>query len=320
MMFFPWQLGSAYVADLVLGDPGFLPHPVRWIGRLISWVEATLYDGNAPPCTQKAAGGLFWMLVVLGVTSGAMAMLGLFAHMHRVLGDVVVIWLAYTTLATRSLHLESRKVARALEAGNIPLARKTLSRLVSRETDSLDERAIVRALLETVSENISDGVVAPLFYLALGGPVLAVAYKAVNTMDSMVGYQNERYCHFGWFAARADDWANWIPARLTPLLIALTAACMGLNWRESLRIARRDAKKMKSPNAGYPEGAAAGALGIQLGGPSIYFGEVVVKPTLGDPRTALSLQHYRLMIRLLYGTSLCTCFGALAVRAFLVRW
>lgn len=320
MMFLPWHLSAAYVVDLILGDPGFLPHPVRWIGRLITWVEALLYDEKASPWTQKAAGALFWSLVLLGVASGAMAFLGLFAHMHRVLGDLAIIWLAYTTLATRSLHLESRKVAKALEEGSLEAARKALSRLVSRETGSLDERAVIRALLETVSENMSDGIVAPLFYLALGGPVLAAAYKAVNTMDSMVGYQNERYRHFGWFAARADDWANWIPARISPLLIALAAACLGLNWRDSLRIARRDAKKMKSPNAGYPEAAAAGALGVQLGGPSVYFGEVVFKPTLGDLGTSLALRHYRLMIRLLYATSLLTFLGALGARALLVRW
>jgi adenosylcobinamide-phosphate synthase len=293
---------------------------VRWIGKLIIWVEAILYDGKASPCTQKAAGGLFWCLVLLGVTSGALAMLGLFAHMHRVLGNVATIWLAYTTIATRSLDQESRKVAKALQEGNIQKARQSLSQLVSRDTGSLDEKGIIRALLETVSENLSDGIVAPLLFLALGGPVLAIAYKAVNTMDSMVGYQNERYRHFGWVAARADDWSNWIPSRICTLLIALAAACMRLDWRKSLLVARRDARKMKSPNAGYPEGAAAGALGIQLGGSSVYFGQVVTKPTLGDPGPPLSLQHYRLLIRLMYVTSLLSLLLALAVRFLVVRW
>lgn len=320
MILLPWQLGVAYAADLVVGDPERVPHPVRWIGRLISWVEAILYDGKASPWTQKAAGTLFWMLVLLGVTSGALAMLGLLAHMHPVLGTVALIWLSYTTIATRSLHVESRRVAHALEAGDLPSARGALSRLVSRDTDELDEKGIVRALLETVSENLSDGIVAPMIYLALGGPVLAIAYKAVNTMDSMVGYQNERYQHFGWFAARADDWANWIPSRICTLLIALAAACMRLDWRQSLHVARRDGRKMKSPNAGYPEGAAAGALGIQLGGASVYFGRVVEKPTLGDPGPPLTLRHYRLMIQLLYVTSLLTLLLALAVRSFVLRW
>jgi adenosylcobinamide-phosphate synthase len=320
MIFLPWQLSVAYVADLILGDPGLLPHPVRWIGRLIAWVEAILYDGSVSSGMQKVAGCLFWALVMLGVTSGTMAMLGLFAHLHWILGDVVMIWLASTTLATRSLHQESRKVARALRDGNIQASRKMLARLVSRETDSLDVKGIVRALLETVSENMSDGIVAPLFFLALGGPVLAVAYKAVNTMDSMVGYQNERYRHFGWFAARADDWANWIPARITALIIALAAACLRLNWRESIRVARRDANKMKSPNAGYPEAAAAGALGVQLGGASVYFGKVVEKPTLGDSGSSLVLQHFGVMIRLMYVTSFLSFLLALFVRFLLVRW
>lgn len=320
MIFLPWQLGAAYMVDLVVGDPPFLPHPVRWIGRLINWVEAVLYDDRVSPRMQRAAGAVFWALVMLGVTSGALAMLGLFEHMHKLLGEIAMIWLASTTLATRSLHLESNVVAVALGEGDLPTARKALSRLVSRETESLDEEGVIRALLETVSENMSDGIVAPLLYLGMGGPVLAIAYKAVSTMDSMVGYQNDRYRHFGWFAARADDWANWIPARLTSLLMAVAGACLRLNWRASLRIARRDARKTKSPNAGYPEASAAGALGVQLGGASVYFGKVVEKPTLGDPLVSLSLRQYQIMARLMYVTSLATFLLAVVIRTLMIKW
>jgi adenosylcobinamide-phosphate synthase len=170
-------------------------------------------------------------------------------------------------------------------------------------------------LLETVSENISDGIVAPLLFLALGGPVLALVYKAINTMDSMVGYENERYRYFGWCAARMDDLFNWIPARLTALLLVGASACLRLDWAGAWRIMIRDARKMKSPNAGYPEAAAAGALGVQLGGVNIYFGQPVLKPALGDPGNPLTLDLYGRMVRLMYVTSLLGFALTLGIRA-----
>jgi adenosylcobinamide-phosphate synthase len=206
-----------------------------------------------------------------------------------------------------------------LRAGDLESARHYLARIVSRDTGNLSEAEIVRALLETVAENISDGIVAPLFYLALGGPVLAMVYKAVNTMDSMVGYVNERYCHFGWFAARADDVANWIPARLSGLLLVAAAACCNLDWRGAWRIMRRDGRKMKSPNAGIPEAAAAGALAIRLGGPNVYFGQVVAKAYLGDAAKAPMLEAYGSMIRLMYATSLTALLLALGARFILAH-
>jgi adenosylcobinamide-phosphate synthase len=168
--------------------------------------------------------------------------------------------------------------------------------------------------VETVSENLSDGIVAPLFFLALGGPVAAMVYKAMNTMDSMVGYMNDRYRYFGWFAARADDLANWIPARLSGLLLVGAAALMKRDWRRAWTTMRRDARKMKSPNAGYPEAAAAGALHVQLGGVNVYFGQPVEKPTLGDPGDPLTLDVYNSMIRLMYFTSALGVVLALGIR------
>jgi adenosylcobinamide-phosphate synthase len=207
-------------------------------------------------------------------------------------------------------------VAAALRRSDLPAARQYLSRLVSRETAHMSEEDILRALLETVSENLSDGVVAPLFYLGLGGPVLAMAYKAVSTMDSMVGYRNDRYRYFGTCAARADDVANWVPARLTGLLLVAAAACWQLDWRAAWRIMRRDGRKLKSPNAGIPEAAVAGALGVCLAGPNIYFGEVVEKAYLGDPAQPVSVQAYHQMIRLLYSVSLFAMLLAYVSR----RW
>ena len=220
-----------------------------------------------------------------------------------IFGDLALIWLAYATLATRSLHKESSQVASALRVNDLALARRRLSFIVSRDTSQLDEAAIVRALVETVSENICDAIVAPLFYLALFGPVGALIYKAINTMDSMLGYKNARYRYFGSFPARADDVANFIPARISGWLLVGASACMGKDWRSAARIMRRDAPKMKSPNAGYPEAATAGALGVQLGGTSVYFGQPVAKPLLGDPINPLTLEAYRRMIRLMYLSS-----------------
>jgi len=302
-MLSPWYLSAAYLLDLVLGDPQALPHPVRWIGHVVCWMEKTFHDESASSALQRLAGFFFWVAVVAVVVCGTIVAIGLFSVLHLNLGPIFTVWLAYSTLATRSLHKESAKVARALRDANFKLARERLALIVSRDTRQLEERDIVRALIETVSENISDGIVAPLLYLAIGGLLGGMVYKAINTMDSMVGYMNARYRYFGWFAAKADDVANWIPARISSLLIVAAAACLKLNWRQAWRILRRDARKMKSPNAGYPEAAAAGALEVQLGGTSIYFDKAVEKPLLGDPSKELVLGTYHSMIRLMYFTS-----------------
>ena len=314
MVFLPWHLAAAWTLDIVAGDPEWMPHPVRWIGRAVQWAESLLYDPDANPHLMRISGMVLWMLTVALTTAAALALIGASRHVSEYVADAVLIWLAYTTLATRALHAESAVVARALEDGEIDLARERLSRIVSRDTSTLDESGILRALVETVSENISDGIVAPLFYLAVFGPVGALAYKAVNTMDSMLGYTNDRYRYFGWFPARADDAANWIPARISGLLLAGAAACLGLDWRGALRTMRRDARKMKSPNAGYPEAAAAGALGVQLGGTNIYFGEPIEKPRLGDPLGPITFERYGQMIKLMYLTSGLALLAACCMR------
>ena len=293
-----------------------MPHPIRWIGRLISWLEKLLYGANHSAWMQRVAGMLFWFAVVAAVALCTFATVKAADAIHAGLGSLVVIWLAFSTLATRSLHQESRQVIAALDLGDISLARQRLAMIVSRDTDRLDEQDILRAVLETVAENISDGVVAPLFYLAIGGVVGGLVYKAVNTMDSMVGYLNDRYRYFGWFAAKADDLANWVPARLTGLLVIAGAFLLQLDWRSGWRVMRRDAGKMKSPNAGFPEAAACGALGVQLGGNNWYFGRPVAKPTLGDCCKPLTIAAYRSMIRLLYVTSLLAFLVAMMGRQF----
>ncbi|MDR3567645.1 MAG: adenosylcobinamide-phosphate synthase CbiB [Syntrophobacteraceae bacterium] len=300
MAFQPWQLVLAYLLDLAMGDPRWMPHPVRWIGRLISRAERVLYPVQASPARMRFCGFALWSVVIFVVLLAAEAFLYLSNFFGPTVGEIAAIWLAYSTLATRCLHDESRLVADALKTGDLALARQRLSFIVSRDTSQLGRNDILRALVETVSENLSDGIVAPLFYLALGGPVGAILYKAVNTMDSMLGYKNERYRFFGSFAARADDVVNWIPARISGWLLVAGSACMGLDWRAAAKIMVRDAPKMKSPNAGYPEAAAAGGLGVQLGGANCYFGEIIEKPRLGEPLGPITLQTYQRMITLMY--------------------
>ena len=299
----PWHLVSAYLLDLAAGDPPWLPHPVRWIGRLVSRTENVLYPESAFPILMRASGFALWAIVIAVVLCATKVLIAVTQAAGSVIGSLTLIWLAYSTLATRSLHKESSRVARALRMGDLPLARTRLSFIVSRDTAQLDRDAVLRALVETVSENISDAIVAPLFYLALFGPVGAMVYKAINTMDSMLGYRNERYRYFGSFAARADDVVNWVPARISGWLLVGASACMGKNWRAAVNIMMRDAPKMKSPNAGYPEAAAAGALGVQLGGTSCYFGVPVQKPLLGDPVSQITLETYDRMVRLMYLSS-----------------
>jgi adenosylcobinamide-phosphate synthase len=291
-----WLLPAAFGLDLLFGDPRRMPHPVVGIGRLISWLE----DRLAPLHSRSSAG--LWLVVATLVITGLLAWLGLtlLALVSTLLSWLASVWLAYTTLALRELHRQSRLVVDHVEAGDLDAARTALGQIVGRDTAQLNEEQILKACIETVAENASDGVIAPLFYLALGGPILALLYKAINTMDSMLGYKNEKYLEFGRVAAKLDDLVNWLPARLTALLMVAAAATLGLDPWNSGRCVIRDASKHVSPNAGWPEAAAAGALGIQLGGPANYFGKVVDKATLGDPDRSVTVAAYRGMVRLLY--------------------
>lgn len=292
---------AAVLLDLLLGDPRWLPHPVVGIGRFIAFLEKWLRRlvGN------ERLGGILLLVITVGATYlvAFMILQGAYA-VSPSLGFTVSVIIAYACLAARSLHDESRIVAKALVRGDLLKARRLLSRIVGRDTDQLSEPEIWRALVETVSENSSDGVIAPLLFLMLGGPALALAYKAVNTLDSMVGYKNNRYIRFGWASARFDDLANYIPARLTGLLMVLVAPLTGLSGRKAWRIMCRDGRNHASPNSGIPEAATAGALGVQLGGTNTYFGVPVAKPTLGAASKPLAMEAYQGAVRLMYGTEL----------------
>lgn len=296
----PSILITALLLDLLLGDPRWLPHPVVGIGRMIAALERLLRR----LVKDELLGGVLLLILVVGATYIAAAVLLKLAYaVSPYLGFAAATVLTWTCLAARSLQLESKLVADRLTTGDLEGARQYLSRIVGRDTDDLTEPEIWRALVETVAENASDGVIAPLFYLMLGGPALGLAYKAVNTLDSMVGYKNERYLLFGRASARFDDLANWLPARLTGLLMVAVAPLIGLSAKHAFRVMLRDGRNHSSPNSGVPEAAAAGALGVRLGGTNRYFGKPVEKPTIGDPQRNLSAESYRGVIRLMYGAT-----------------
>jgi adenosylcobinamide-phosphate synthase len=306
---------AAVVLDWLLGDPRQLPHPVVGIGKLVSLLELALRRRLG---AEGRLGGFFLVfLTVGGAVAAGWGILSSLYHIHPWVGVVGEAVLGWFCLAARSLHRESRRVADALAAGDLEGARHWLSQIVGRDTAELSEEQVWRATVETVAENSSDGVIAPLFFLMVGGPLAALAYKAVNTLDSMVGYKNERYLHFGWAAARLDDLLNWLPARLTGALICCCAPSVGLSGQDAWRIMGRDGRKHSSPNAGIPEAAVAGALGVRLGGSSSYFGQSVDKPFIGEPLQPLDARAWRGSISLMYGAELLLVFLWLA--AMVVR-
>ncbi len=269
-MMSPELFALAYALDWLVGDPPWLPHPVRWMGRLIRIGERVLSRFTHTP-RSELVGGLLMSVVVVGVFgAGSWALLIWLGALNHTLTLGVMVYLAMTTLATRSLLDEARRVQHFLKGGDLLSARRQVARIVGRDTHDLSESEVTRAVIETLAESSADGVVAPVLYLAIGGVPAALAYKAINTLDSMIGHRGERYEYFGKCAARLDDVVNLIPARLTGLLIVVAAWLLRLDWRGAWRIMRRDGAKHKSPNAGRPEAAMAGALSVRLGGTNYY--------------------------------------------------
>lgn len=314
--------GAGFLLDQLFGDPYFLPHPIRGIGWLIAKTEKTLRAGNPQGNSTEREGaerrqGKLLVVIVLLFTGmlSALILFGAYA-MHPGLGVVIEAVMTYQILAARCLQVESSKVWKQLNAGSLEEARKAVSMIVGRDTEHLTEEGVAKAAIETVAENTSDGVIAPMLYTALGGPVLGFLYKAVNTMDSMVGYKNEKYLHFGRAAAKLDDVMNFFPARISALLMVGTAFISGksYNGKQAWRIWRRDNRKHASPNSAQTESVCAGALGIQLAGDASYFGKVVKKPYIGDPTRAVEPEDIRRTNRLMNRTAwICEilCLGIL---------
>lgn len=283
----PFSILIAYMIDKLLGDPLWFPHPVVYMGKWIAFLEKNIRKRCKSKPSLKAGGLLLWLLTVGTVFCMTFLLLKLAFGLHLLLGFALQTLLLWTGIAKKTLDDEARAVYHTVQEGDIEKARTRIGYLVGRDTTRLSFSEIIRATVETVAENTVDGVTAPLFYAMLGGAPLMMAYKAVNTLDSMVGYKNEQYEDLGYFSAKIDDWFNYIPARITLVGFIFGAALAGFDYQKAQSIALRDHKNHKSPNAGWPEAAMAGALGIQLGGANVYFGKIVEKPTLGDKEREL---------------------------------
>ncbi|MEA4968916.1 MAG: adenosylcobinamide-phosphate synthase CbiB [Candidatus Pelethousia sp.] len=302
-----------FLLDILLGDPQGWPHIVRAFGWLIAGLEKVLY-----PLKNKRLGGTLLVLCTLFVCAGLPA--ALLAWTWRLSPWTYLALealLCWQLLAAKSLQTESRKVYDALAKGDLPDARRAVSMIVGRDTATLDEAGVARAAVETIAENAADGVSAPLFYIALGGAALGCFYKAVNTMDSMIGYKNERYLDFGRCAARLDDAMNYIPARLCALLMIFAARLCGLDSKSARRVWKRDRRRHASPNSAQTEAVMAGALNLHLGGDAYYFGQLHKKPYIGDDGRPIKPEDILRAHRLLYGTAALLLLVALIFRGCL---
>ena len=310
---------GGFVLDAVFGDPAWLPHPVVLMGKCISKLEKALRARF--PKTQQGellAGAVLAFCLPVGTFLLTSAVCLLAAKISPWLGLAVQMFWCGQALAAKGLVQESRSVYNELVKPDLPAARKAVSRIVGRDTENLTAEGVTKAAVETVAENASDGVIAPLLYMLLGGAPLALTYKAVNTMDSMVGYKNETYLYFGRAAAKLDDVANYIPSRLAALLWAAAAALTGNDAKGAWRIWRRDRRNHASPNSAQTESACAGALGVQLAGPAYYFGEYYPKPTIGDALRPIEPQDILRADHMMYAASILALVLGLVIRGFVV--
>ena len=309
----PLPLG--FLIDLLVGDPHEIPHPVVWIGKLISCLESFLRRVfPKTPRGEKTAGVVMWFLVVLVSGGIPWAVLYICEKVSPWLRGFIETIMCWQILAVRSLRDESMKVYMDLEQGNLEQARQDVSMIVGRDTDQLDEKAVTRAAVETIAENSSDGIAAPLLYMALGGVPLGFFYKAANTMDSMVGYIDPPYTDFGWFPARMDDILNFIPARLTAFLMLFVGFCQKLDFRNGWKIFKRDRYKHASPNSAQTEAACAGLLDVQLAGDARYHGVLHQKPYIGDPIREIETKDIPRTCKLMYGTAFLMLLLSMGIR------
>ena len=297
------KIWIAYVLDLIFGDPQNIIHPVQIIGKMINIGEKSLLEKKYKSDRKyKFFAGMILNITVISLTYGITYLIRRISE-NSIIFTVAEIYLMYTIFSINSLAREGNRVYNILKEGNIERARKDLSYLVSRDTETMDEKMIIRSTMETISENTVDGIVAPMLYMFLGGLPLSMTYKAINTFDSMVGYKNEKYMDFGKFSAKLDDVANFIPARITGILIVIASMILGYDYKNSLKIFIRDRKNHSSPNSGHAEAGVAGALGVQFGGRVSYFGKEVDKPVIGDKIKDFELEDIKKNIKIMYVAS-----------------
>ena len=297
------KIWIAYVLDLIFGDPQNIIHPVQIIGKMINIGEKSLLGKKYKSDRKyKFFAGMILNITVISLTYGITYLIRRTSE-NSIILTVAEIYLMYTVFSINSLAREGNRVYNILKEGNIERARKDLSYLVSRDTETMDEKMIIRSTMETISENTVDGIVAPMLYMFLGGLPLSMTYKAINTFDSMVGYKNEKYMDFGKFSAKLDDVANFIPARITGILIVIASMILGYDYKNSLKIFIRDRKNHSSPNSGHAEAGVAGALGVQFGGRVSYFGKEVDKPVIGDKIKDFELEDIKKNIKIMYVAS-----------------
>ena len=315
MKFHILALILGFLLDLAFGDPRWLYHPIRLIGNLIAWAEKPFRAVFPKSEKGELTAGVFFAVFVVAVSTAVPALvLFLAAKISIWLAFALEVFWSFQILAAKSLKTESMRVYEALKEGELEKARKAVSMIVGRDTERLTEEGVAKAAVETVAENSSDGVVAPLIFLAVGGPVLGFFYKSVNTLDSMVGYKNDRYLYFGRFSAKLDDVLNFIPARISGLLLVTASPLAGLDVKGAWRIFKRDRKNHASPNSAQTEAAAAGALGVQLAGDAWYFGKLYKKPTIGDALRPVGYEDIRRVNRLMYA-AVCLALALAAAAA-----
>ncbi len=313
-------LMGGFLLDCLLGDPHNPWHPICLIGNLISLLEKKIRHLFPKNSKGELAGGVWLVVLVLVISTAIPTLILLVAkRIHPYLALALEIVMCYQLLAARSLRDESMKVYRALHQQDIEGARKAVSMIVGRDTERLDAAGIAKAAVETVAENASDGVIAPMIFIAIGGAPLGFFYKAVNTMDSMVGYKNEKYLYFGRAAAKLDDIMNYVPSRVSGLLMVASAALTGGDAKGAWRIFCRDRRNHASPNSAQTEAACAGALGLQLAGDAWYFGELYHKPTIGDPVRVIEDKDIIRANRLMYGASILCLVICVVIRYLLVQ-
>lgn len=294
---------TGFILDLIFGDPHFMPHPIRLIGALIGALEKRW---NTEEKTKSLRRGRLLVITVFVITGVVTAVILITCYkLNSYLGLAIESIMTYQILSIKDLRVESMRVYKALKSDDLTGARQAVSMIVGRDVDSLDVEGIAKAAIETVAENTSDGCIAPMIYIALGGPILGFLYKAVNTMDSMVGYKNDRYINFGRCAARFDDVVNYIPSRISAYLMIAASFLSGKSYdgKNAYKIYKRDCHKHASPNSAQTESVCAGALGIRLAGDASYFGKLVEKPYIGDATREVSYEDIRRANHLLYMTA-----------------